>query len=130
MKRRSFLAASGTALGALSAGCSEIAIGDERRDYAFGVYNGSRDSHSFRIRIGNTVDGGYFHQESLEMDGGTANENIPIEDVPSHAFIKIDSADELEVPWPASHSELGKIASRAEIYYEPTMHQELFVLSG
>lgn len=129
MNRRSFLAVSGTALSVLSAGCSDLGPGDEKRDYTFSIHNGSRESHSIRIRIGNDVSSSSFYQESFELDPETATEDIPIDEIPSSIFVRIDSADEREFPWPASHSELGTIALRAEIYYEPLLDQELRVVA-
>lgn len=127
MERRAFLAASGTALAALSAGCSEIVSRDEQRDYAFGVYNASQESHSFRIRIGNDVSEAWFHEETLELDAETANEEISIDDTPSRIFIEIDSDEEREFPWPASTSELGNTAQKADIWYEPTLNQDVLI---
>ncbi|MFD1565265.1 hypothetical protein ACFR99_17145 [Haloarchaeobius amylolyticus] len=129
MKRRSVLAAIGTALTVFSAGCSSRIASDRERNYEFGIHNGSRDPYSFRIRIGNDLDG-YFQEETFEMEGETANENVPVEDTPSRIYLKIDSAEERRFPWPASTSELGKIALKADIWYEPTLQQDILIQEG
>ncbi len=129
MERRSFLATAGTALVVLSAGCSSITSATQRQSYEFGIYNGPRESHSFRVRIGNDLDG-YFREETFVMDGETANENVSIEDTPSRIYIKIDSAEEREFPWPASTNELGTTAAKADIWYEPTLEQDVLIQEG
>lgn len=129
MKRRSFLAAAGTALTVFSAGCSSVMPTDQQRNYEFGVYNGSQESHTVRVRIGNNLDG-YFQEEVFEMDAETANESVPVEDTPSRIYLKIDSSDERAFPWPASTSELGKSASKADIWYEPTLEQTVLIQEG
>lgn len=129
MERRSFLAAAGTTLTVFSAGCSSILSTDQQRDYEFGIYNGSQEPHSFKVQIADDLEG-YFQEETFELEGETANENVPVEDTPSRIYLKIDSSDEQEFPWPASTSELGKIASKADIWYEPTLEQDILIQEG
>ncbi|ELY95860.1 hypothetical protein [Natrialba taiwanensis] len=99
MKRRSLLAASGTALVALSAGCSDIVSSDEQETYSFGVYNGSRVAYEFKIRVGNERET-WFHEETLELDAEMANEEIPIDDVPVSFTLEIDAVAEEEQEFP------------------------------
>lgn len=129
MQRRSFLAVAGSSIVVLSAGCSSVVSTVQQRNYEFGIYNGSRDSHSFRVRIGNDLDG-YFQEETFEMAGTTADENVPVEEIPSRINLKIDSSTERTFPWPASTNELGNIASKADIWYEPTLEQDVFIQEG
>lgn len=127
MNRRGFLASSGVAITTLSAGCTDILSSDERDNYEFSIYNGSQETHSFRIRIGSGAARDWFYSETFELGGETAEEDVPIENVPSHMFLTIDSSDEFEFAWPASHSELGQATLRANIYYEPTQPQEILI---
>lgn len=129
MQRRSFLAAAGSSFAVLSAGCSSVVSTVQQRNYEFGIYNGSRESHSFIVRIGNDLEG-YFQEETFEMDGTTADENVPVEEIPSRIHLEIDSSAERTLPWPASTNELGSIASKADIWYEPTLEQDVFVQEG
>ncbi|ELZ02692.1 hypothetical protein [Natrialba asiatica] len=55
------------------------------------MYDGSRDAREFRIRVGNEQDA-WFHEKTLELDGETANEETPIDDVPAYFTIEIDGA--------------------------------------
>lgn len=64
------------------------------------------------------------------MDGTTANEEIPVEEVPSRLHIRISSYGEREFPWPASTNELGKTASKADVWYEPALEQTIWVEEG
>ena len=127
MDRRSLLAVSGTTLTALTAGCLDTFFTDDQRNYAFGLYNGSSESHSFRIRIGNELENSWFYEEALELDAGSANEEIQIGETPSRIFLQVDSTDEREFPWPASTAELGNTAQIADIWYEPTLSQDIII---
>lgn len=127
MDRRSVLAAAGTGLAALSAGCAGISPPDQEPEFALGVYNESRESHSFRIRIGDHPGGGFFHEVTLELEGWSADEDIPFEGTPTRLYISIDDGDDVEYPWPASATDPGEIASKAEIYYDPWRDQEILV---
>ena len=129
MKRRSLLAATGTTLTVLTAGCSNVISDDQQRNYEFGIYNSSQDSHTITVRIGNTLEG-HFQKEVFEMSAETANENVPVKDTPSRIYLKIDSSEELSFPWPASNSELGSIASKADIWYTPSLNQEILIQEG
>lgn len=129
MERRSLLAAAGAALTVFSAGCSGVVTDGEQRSYAFGIYNGSRESHSFNVRIANSLEG-YFQEETFEMDSWTGNENVPVEQTPSRIYLEIDSSDEQTFSWPASTSELGNIATKADIWYEPTLEQNILIQEG
>ena len=129
MKRRSVLAAAGTSLTVLTAGCSDALSAALQQEYEFGIYNGSRESHTITVRIGNSSTG-HFQEEVFEMDAKTANENVPVEDTPSRIYLGIDSTEELSFPWPASDSELGSIASKADIWYEPTLEQDILIQEG
>jgi hypothetical protein len=132
MNRRSYLSASLTLLAPLVSGCSELTSddqeqeSDEQRNYKFGVYNESRDTHSFTVRIGDSPDG-YFFEESLELEGETANEDIQFDGSPARLFITIDSEEEQEFPWPVSHSGSGEASNKANIYYDPTREQEILI---
>jgi hypothetical protein len=125
MRRRPLLAAAGTALTVLTAGCSDV-ISDEQQDYELNIYNGSRDSHTITVRIANSIEG-YFQQERSEMGAETANEDIPVEKTPSRIYLKVDSSDWMPFPWPASTFEPGSIASKADIWYEPSLEQRVLV---
>ena len=129
MKRRSFLAATGTSLTVLSAGCSSVIPLIQQGNHEFGIYNGSRESHSIRVRIGNDLEG-YFQDETFEMGGETANENVPVEEPPSSISLTIDSSDEHMFPWPASTNNPGTIARKADIWYEPTLEPEILIREG
>ena len=129
MKRRSVLAAAGATLTVLTAGCSATVSDDQQQEYEFGLYNGSQDSHTITVRIGSSLEG-HFQEEVFEMDAETANENVPVDDTPSRIYLEIDSAEELSFPWPASNSELGSIASKADIWYEPSLAQEILIQEG
>jgi len=61
------------------------------------------------------------------MDAETANESVPVGDTPSRIYLEIDSSEEMSFPWPASNSELGRIALKAEIWYEPSLEQEILI---
>ena len=89
MRRRPLLAAAGTALTVLTAGCSNIASDEEQQDYELNIYNGSRDSHTITVQIANSIEG-YFRQERFEMGAETANEDIPVEETPSRIYLKVD----------------------------------------
>jgi len=125
MRRRPLLAAAGTALTALTAGCSDV-ISDEQQDYEINIYNGSRDSHMITVRIANSIEG-YFQQERSEMGAETANEDVPVEETPSRIYLKVDSSDWMPFPWPASTYEPGSIASKADIWYEPSREYRVLV---
>ena len=126
MRRRPLLAAAGTALTVLTAGCSNIASDEEQQDYELNIYNGSRDSHTITVRIANSIEG-YFQQERSEMGAETANEDIPVEETPSRIYLKVDSSDWMPFPWPASTYEPGSIASKADIWYEPSREYRVLV---
>lgn len=111
MKRRSLLAATGSTLTVLTAGCSDVTSDEQQQEYEFGIYNGSQNSHTITVRIGNSLEG-HFQEEAFDMDAETANENVPVEDTPSRIYLEIDSSEELSFPWPASNSELGRIPRR------------------
>lgn len=129
MKRRSLLAAAGTTLTVLTAGCSDVMSDEQTQEYEFGIYNGSQESHTITVRIGNSPEG-HFQKEVFEMDAETANENVPVEDTPSRIYLEIDSSEEMSFPWPASSSELGSIASKADIWYEPSLEQDILIHEG
>lgn len=129
MKRRSFLATVGASLTALTAGCSDITSDEQQQRYEFGIYNGSRESHRITVRIGNSPQG-HFQEEVFEMNAETANENVPVADIPSRISVEIDSLGELSYPWPASNNDLGRIASRADIWYEPALEQDIRIEAG
>jgi hypothetical protein len=120
------IAASGTVIGILSTGC----VFNQQTHYMLRLYNGSQESHTFRVRVGNDISGGNFHQETYEMDSKTASEEIPLDNIPSRIFLKIDSADEREFPWPASTDELGDIAQQADIWYDPSLAQDVLIYEG
>ena len=126
MKRRSFLAVAGAALTVVTAGCSDVISDEQQQEYEFGIYNGSQNSHTITVRIANSLEG-YFQQEVFEMDAETANENVPVEDTPSRIYLEVDSSEEMSFPWPASNSELGRIALKADIWYEPSLEQEILI---
>lgn len=126
MNRRAFLAASGIGFAAVSAGCTSLADENER-EYAFGISNGSRESRSFRVRIGNDVSGAWFYEETFELDAETATEEVRIDETPAVIHVKVDSSDEREFPWPASRSEPGRAARKANVFYEPSLQQEVIV---
>ena len=125
MRRRPLLAAAGTALTVLTAGCSDI-TSDEQQDYELNIYNGSRDSHTITVRIANSVEG-YFQQERSEMGAETANEDVPVEETPSRIYLKVDSSDWMPFAWPASTFEPGNIATKADIWYEPSREYRVLV---
>jgi hypothetical protein len=125
MRRRPLLAA-GTALTVLTAGCSDIISDEQQQDYELNIYNGSRDSHTITVRIANSIEG-YFQQERSEMGAETANEDIPVEETPSRIHLKVDSSDWMPFPWPASTFEPGDIASKADVWYEPSLEQRVLV---
>ena len=125
MRRRPLLAAAGTALTALTAGCSDV-MSDEQQDYELSIYNVSEDSHTITVRIANSIEG-YFQQERSEMGAETANEDVPVEETPSQIRLKVDSSDWMPYPWPASTYEPGSIASKAEISYRPSREYRVFV---
>ncbi|PSP36365.1 hypothetical protein BRC63_08790 [Halobacteriales archaeon QH_10_70_21] len=125
MRRRPLLAAAGTALTALTAGCSDV-MSDEQQDYELSIYNVSEDSHTITVRIANSIEG-YFQQERSEMGAETANEDVPVEETPSRIYLKVDSSDWMPYPWPASTYEPGSIASKAEISYRPSREYRVFV---
>ncbi|NUE02274.1 hypothetical protein HUB97_07195 [Halorubraceae archaeon YAN] len=102
---------------------------EQQQEYAFGIYNGSSDSHTITVRIGNSLDG-HFQEDVFELDAGTATENVPVEDTPSRIYLEIDSSGELSFPWSASNSELGSIASKADIWYEPSLQQNILIQEG
>lgn len=129
MKRRSFLAVAGAALTVVTAGCSDVISDEQQQEYEFGIYNGSQNSHTITVRIANSLEG-YFQQEVFEMDAETANENVPVEDTPSRIYLEVDSSEEMSFPWPASNSELGSIASKADIWYEPSLEQDILIQEG
>jgi|AntDeeMinimDraft_4_1070355.scaffolds.fasta_scaffold01169_11 hypothetical protein len=123
MKRRTFLAASGTVTTVLFTGCAH----SQQADYSFRVYNSSPEQHSFSIRIGNDVSESHFYKETLKIDSGMAHEEISLDQTPSRIFLDIDSTGEQEFPWPASTSDLGNIAHKTEIWYAPTPNQDIFI---
>ena len=125
MRRRPLLAA-GTALTVLTAGCSDIMSDEEQQGYELNIYNGSKDSHTITVRIANSIEG-YFQQERSEMGAETANEDIPVEETPSRIYLKVDSSDWMPFPWPASTNELGSIAPKADIWYEPSREYRVLV---
>lgn len=129
MERRALLAAAGTALTGVVAGCSSVMPDDEQPSYAFGIHNGSRESHTVTVRIGNSLEG-HFQEETFEMDAETANERVSVEDTPSRIFLEIDSSGERSFPWPASTSQLGEAARQADIWYEPDRDQEILIQEG
>ncbi len=92
----------------------------------FGIYNGSQNSHTITVRVGDSLEG-QFQEEAFEMDAETANENVPVEDTLSRIYLEIDSSEEMSFPWPASNSELGSITSKADIWYEPSLEQEILI---
>ncbi|WP_157078579.1 hypothetical protein [Halalkalicoccus paucihalophilus] len=132
MNRRSYLSVSLTLLIPLVSGCSERLSDDQeqetsgQRDYRLGVYNESRDTHSFTVRIGDSPDG-YFHEESLELEGETANEDIKFDGIPARLFVTIGSEEEQEFPWPVSYSGSDEASLKANIYYDPTRDQEILI---
>ena len=125
MRRRPLLAAAGTALTALTAGCSDV-MSDEQQDYELSIYNVSEDSHTITVRIANSIEG-YFQQERSEMGAETANEDVPVEETPSRIYLKVDSSDWMPYPWPASTYEPGSVASKADIWYEPSREYRVLV---
>lgn len=128
MNRRSLLATSFTGVAVLSAGCSDFLSNEgEEDDYQFHLYNGSEETHTFRIQIGERRNGAWFYDESFEMDGETGEEDIPISVTPATISITIDSTIERQYPWPASPHELGTAAHDAEIWYEPSREQEFYI---
>lgn len=128
MHRRGFLATSGVALTALSAGCAETDSNseDEERTYTFRVNNGAFEPHSFRVRVGNKGET-WFHEESFDLTATTGSEEIALDQTPSRLFVTVDSNEEREFPWPASMSELGTAARKTDIWYEPTLAQDIVV---
>ncbi|WP_147441189.1 hypothetical protein [Halorubrum sp. Atlit-26R] len=126
MKRRSFLAVAGATLTVLTAGCSDVISDEQQQEYEFGIYNASQNSHTITVRVGDSLEG-HFQEEVFEMDAETANENVPVEDTPSRIYLEIDSSEEMSFPWPASNSELGSIASKADVWYEPSLEQEILI---
>jgi len=129
MRRRPLLAAAGTALTVLTAGCSDVTSDEQQQDYELGIYNGSEDSHTITVRIASSVEG-YFQQEMFEMGAETGNEDVPVEETPARIYLKIDSSDWMPFPWPASTDELGSIAPKADIWYEPSLEQRVLVQEG
>ena len=85
MRRRPLLAAAGTALTVLTAGCSDVTSDEQQQDYELNIYNGSRDSHTIAVRITNSVRG-HFQQERFDMGAETGNEDVPVGDsIPYHS---------------------------------------------
>jgi len=130
--RRSYVKAIGATVLVGISGCSTLGNetggdSDDDREYAFAISNLSGESHTFHVRIG-TEPNHYIHQEEVSLDSSSADEEIPFEGVPARLLIRIDDGDEYEFAWPASYSSEGRIATRAEIYYDPTNEQEVQVL--
>lgn len=86
----------------------------------------SRNTHSFTVRTGDRP-AGYFFEERLELDGGTANEEIPFDGSPARLFVTIDSEAEQEFPWPVSHSGSGDVSNKSNIYYDSAREQEILI---
>jgi len=84
----------------------------------------------FSIRIGNDVSDSHFHEETLKIDSGTAHEEISLDQTPSHIYLNIDSAGEQEFPWPASTSDLGNIAHKAQVWYARAPNQDVYIYEG
>lgn len=130
MDRRSFLAASLTGVTALSAGCLNILPNqaeNEEESYEFSLFNGSEETHTFRVQFGDSLDGGSFYDETFELGGEKAEENIAIEQTPVSIILTIDSTIERMYSWPASSAEPGTVATVAEIWYEPDRDQEIYI---
>lgn len=126
MERRLFLTTAGTALTALTVGCTALATDSDTDEYTFGVFNEAQEFHSFRVRIA-SAPSEYFHEETVELDGKMADEEVTFEGTPVRIHVEIGDSKEAEFPWPASSSNKGEIASIANIYYDPTREQEVLV---
>lgn len=129
MNRRTFLATSLTGIATVSAGCSGLLSDGEADEasYEFSLYNESEETHTFQIRVGDSLGGGWFYDETFELDGETGDENIPIDETPVTIALTVDSSIEREFSWPASSSEPGIAARVAEIWYNPTREQEVYL---
>lgn len=115
---------------ALAAGCLDYGSDSDgdKQDYTYRVNNVAPDPHSYRIRIG-SGGGSWFHEESFNLDAETGGEEVPIDEIPARIFVRIDSNEEREFPWPASTSDLGNAAQRADIWYEPVVFDQIMIFS-
>ncbi|MFQ3319002.1 MAG: hypothetical protein ACI8UR_001066 [Natronomonas sp.] len=131
MERRSILAAVGTMLGGITAGCSRLSTDDRTEEYVYGLYNYSDKSRSFTIQIKNTSSG-IIHTKTAQLEGGKATEpdsddEITFEGDPVRILVQVDSSEKENLPWPASSSAEGKIATSAEISYGQENEGEISV---
>lgn len=126
MNRRSILATTGAMVGTLTAGCTGPTSMDTPAEYTFGVYNYSSDTHSFHVRIENSSTG-VIHRETVELEGGTANEENAFTEDPVRIFVEIDSSGEHNLPWPASSTAEGEISTNAEIRFDQSNQREVLV---
>lgn len=122
MKRRTVVAVSSTMLGTLTAGCSTLAY----RKYSFNIYNSSRDDHTFRVKILSTSNE-VLYNNTFELDAGSGDEDIQIDGVPARVVVQINSSEESHLPWPASLSEEGKLATPATIHYDQRGQKEIAI---
>lgn len=129
MNRRTFLATSLVGIATVSAGCSDLLSDKENEgeNYESSLYNESQETHSFRVRVGDSLDGGWFYDETFELDSETGDENIPIDDTPVTIALTVDASIEREFSWPASSSEPGTAAHVAELWYDPARDQEIYL---
>jgi len=126
MDRRQYLLAMGVALPIVGAGCNgSSSSADEESEYTLGLYNHAPDAHTFEVQIGEDSTS-FFHRETVELEGETADESIPFEGRPSHLHVGVDDV-EMEFPWPAATGGGETIASTAAIYYDPLADQEIRV---
>lgn len=68
------------------------------------------------------------HNETRQLEGGTGDEGIAIEGVPARIIVGIDSSERTTIPWPASTTEEGEIATHAEIDYDIRDREEIQVI--